>query len=65
MTIFPKEFKCVFMCEIAKDAWDILENTHEATKNVKNSMLQMLTIRFEEIMMEDNESFNEVYAHFE
>lgn len=62
MTIFPKEFKCVFMCEIAKDAWDILENTHEATKNVK---IQMLTIRFEEIMMEDNESFNEVYAHFE
>ena len=43
----------------AKEAWTILQNTYEGTKAVKNSKLQR---SFEEIMMDDDESFDELYA---
>jgi translation initiation factor 2 alpha subunit (eIF-2alpha) len=46
----------------ANEAWSILEVTHECTKIVKNSKLQMLTSRFENIRMKDDETFGEVYA---
>jgi hypothetical protein len=39
MAVSPNEFKRVSMCEIAKEAWDILEVAHEGTKTVKNSKL--------------------------
>lgn len=51
------------MCEITKDDWNILEITYEGTMSVENSKLQMLTIKFEEIRMKDNESFDELYAN--
>ncbi|CAI9771535.1 unnamed protein product [Fraxinus pennsylvanica] len=50
------------MCETVKEVWDILTTTHEGTKTVKNSKLQMLTTKFEEIRMKDDESFDEFYA---
>ncbi|XP_022867631.1 uncharacterized protein LOC111387312 [Olea europaea var. sylvestris] len=50
------------MCETAKEVWDILETTHEGTKIVKNSKLQMLASRFEEVRMKDDETFDEFYA---
>ncbi|KAG2679806.1 hypothetical protein I3760_11G068100 [Carya illinoinensis] len=31
MAVSPDEFKRIFMCEIAKETWDILEVTHEGT----------------------------------
>ena len=48
--------------ETAKEAWTILETTHEGTKKVKDMKLQMLTTRFEEFKMGDNESFNSFYG---
>ncbi|CAI9778670.1 unnamed protein product [Fraxinus pennsylvanica] len=62
MAVSPKEFRRVFICEIAKKVWDILEITHEGTKIVKNSKLQILTSRFEEFRMNDDERFDEYYA---
>lgn len=50
------------MCESGEEAWDILEVTHEGTKSVKNSKLQMLTTSFEELMMKNDESFYEFYV---
>ncbi|KAF5462373.1 hypothetical protein F2P56_018390, partial [Juglans regia] len=50
------------MCENCKEAWDILEITHEGTKAVKNSKLQMLTTSFEELRMKDDETFDAFYA---
>ena len=44
----------------AKAAWTILQNTHE--KIVKNSKLQRLTTNFEEIRMDEDESFDEFSA---
>lgn len=49
MAVSLKQFKRISMCEIAKDARDILEVTHEGTKIVKNSKVQMLTSKFEDI----------------
>ena len=34
-----------------KEAWTILETTFEGTKNIKDTKLQMLTTRFEEVKM--------------
>ena len=57
-----EEFKQISSTETAKEAWTILQTTYEGTKAVKDSKLQRLTTSFEEIKMEDDESFNELYA---
>ncbi|XP_022849834.1 uncharacterized protein LOC111371915 [Olea europaea var. sylvestris] len=62
MSVSPEEFRRVSMYDTTKEVWDILETTHEGTKTVKNSKLQMLASRFEEIRMKDDESFDEFYA---
>ncbi|KAB1205066.1 hypothetical protein CJ030_MR7G016710 [Morella rubra] len=53
------QFLCWHSC---LEAWEILETTHEGTKTVKNSKLQMLTTKFEEIRMKEDETFDEFYA---
>ena len=57
-----EEFKKISSTETAKEAWTILQTTYEGTKTVKDSKLQRLTTSFEEIKMEDDESFDEFYA---
>ena len=47
-----------------KEAWMILEATYEGTKKVKDTKLQMLTTRFEELKMGDDESFDSFYGKF-
>ena len=56
-----KEFKKISSTETTKEAWTILKTTYEGTNVVKDSKLQ-LTISFEEITMEEDESFDEFYA---
>ena len=57
-----KEFKKIFSTETTKEAWTILQTTYEGTKAVKDSKFQRLTMSFEEIKMEEDESFDEFYA---
>ena len=57
-----EEFKKISFTETAKEAWTILQTTYEGTKAFKNSKLQRLTTSFEEIKMEEDESFDEFYA---
>ena len=57
-----EEFKKISSTETAKEASTILLITYEGTKAVKDSKLQRLTTRFEEIKMEEDESFDEFYA---
>ena len=61
--VINKEFKKISSTENPKEAWTILQTTYEGIKAVKNSKLQRLTISFEEIKMEDDESFDEFYAN--
>ena len=39
-----------------------METTYEGTKKVKDTKLQMLTTRFEELKMSDDESFDSFYS---
>ena len=57
-----EEFKKISSTKTAKEAWTILQTTYEGTKVVKDSKLQRLTTSFEEIKMEEDESFDEFYA---
>jgi hypothetical protein len=60
--LLPSEFTRISNCEIAKDAWQILETTYEGTKLVKSVKLQMLISKFEEIKMQEEETFGEFYT---
>ena len=57
-----KEFRKISSTETAKEAWTILQTTYEGIKAIKDSKFQRLTTSFEEIKMEEDESFNEFYA---
>ena len=60
--VFPNEFHKISHVTIAKEVWQILEITYEGTKKVKDTKLQMLTTRFEELKMSEDESFNSFYG---
>ena len=47
--------------KITKETWTILETIYEGTKTVKTVKFQKLTSRFEEIRMEEDETFDEFY----
>ena len=53
-----EEFKKIFFTETAKEVWTIFQTTYKGTKAVKDSKLQWLTTSFEEIKMEEDESFD-------
>ena len=57
-----EEFKNKSPTEVAKESWTILETTYEDTKAVKTVEFQKLTSCFEEIRMEEDETFDEFYA---
>ena len=57
-----QEFNKISSTKTAKEAWTILQTTYEGTKAIKDSNLQRLTTSFEEIKMEEDESFDEFYA---
>ena len=48
--------------EIAKESWTILETTYKGSKKVKDTKLQMLTTRFEELKMGDDEFIDSFYG---
>ena len=60
--VSPDEFHRISRITIAKDAWEILETTYEETKKVKDTKFQMLTTKFEELKMGDDESFDSFYG---
>ena len=57
-----EKFKRISSTEVAKEAWTIFETTYEGTKAVKTVKFQRLTSSFEEIRMEEDETFDEFYA---
>src|SRR3954468_16986978 len=56
-------FRLVYHCELAKDVWDTLRTTHEGTSKVKMSRLQLLTTKFENLRMKDDESIHEFHMN--
>ena len=60
--VSPDEFHGISHITVAKEAWEILETTYEGTKKVKETKLQMLTTRFEELKMSEDEVFDSFYS---
>ena len=60
--ITNEKVKKISSTKTAKEAWTILQTTYEGTKAINDSKFQRLTASFEEIRMEEDESFNEFYA---
>ena len=60
--VSTNEFHSISHVKTAKEAWTILETTYEGTKKVKDIKLQMLTTRFKEFKMSDDESFDSFYG---
>ncbi|CAL8155756.1 unnamed protein product [Prunus armeniaca] len=56
------QFEYICACDTSKEAWDILQVTHEGTDTVKGAKLQMHTLQFETLMVDENETFSEFYA---
>ncbi|MBE2321390.1 retrotransposon gag domain-containing protein, partial [Solirubrobacter sp. CPCC 204708] len=56
------EYRRIMTCTTSKEAWDVLQVTHEGTRQVRKSRVQMLTSSFELLRMEENESFSDFYA---
>ena len=56
-------FRLINSCNVAKDAWEILKTTHEGTSKDKMSRLQLLTTRFENLKMNDDESIQDFYMN--
>ena len=60
--VSPDEFHWISHFTIAQEPWQILETTYEGTKKVKDTKLQMLTTRFKELRMSEDESFDSFYS---
>ena len=56
--VSSNEFHRISHITVAKEAWQILENTYEGTKKVKDIKLQMLTTQFKELRMSKDEPFD-------
>jgi len=56
------EFYRISHITIAQEAWQILETTYKSTKKVKDTKLTLLTTRFEELKMSEDESLDSFYS---
>ena len=61
-SLITEEFRCISIYEIPKEAWDLLEGIHEGTTAIKIVKLQRLTTRFENLYVDESETFNVFYA---
>ena len=60
--VSPDEFHRISHITIAKEVCEILETTYKEIEKVKDTKLQMLTTRFEELKMSEDESFDSFYS---
>ncbi|CAM8940637.1 unnamed protein product [Rhodiola kirilowii] len=54
-----KNFKRISTCEVAKKAWDILRTAHEGTTKVKISRMEMVTSKFENLKIQEDETISD------
>jgi hypothetical protein len=61
--VFKRIYARINEFETSKEVWDILETTYECTdENLKKEKLMNLAYRFEEIRMNEDESFDGFYV---
>ena len=60
--VYSDEFRRIENCKRAKEAWDILQVTHQGTFAVNISKLLMLATKVENIRMHENHNFSSFYS---
>ncbi|CAM8934302.1 unnamed protein product [Rhodiola kirilowii] len=58
-TVNENVMKLIINCEVTKEAWDILQTAFEGTDKVRNSRMQAVTTKFEEMKMKEDENISE------
>ena len=56
-------FRLIKQCIVAKDAWEILKTAHEGTTKVKRAKIQLLTTKFENLKMLEDESIQDYHLN--
>jgi len=56
-------FRLIKQCIVAKDAWEILKTAHEGTTKVKSVKFQLLTTKFENLRMMEDESRHDYHLN--
>jgi len=56
-------FRLIKQCTVAKDVWEILKTAHEGTTKVKSAKLQLLTTKFENLRMLEDESIQDYHLN--
>ncbi|CAM8934137.1 unnamed protein product [Rhodiola kirilowii] len=55
-------FKLIANWEVAKEAWDTIRTAYEGTNKVRNSRMQMVTTKFKDLRMKEEETITEFNA---
>ncbi|VFQ90754.1 unnamed protein product, partial [Cuscuta campestris] len=56
------QYKLISNCDNAKEAWDILEVTHEGDEEVKTAKYQILMTQYENLRMDEKEKITEFHG---
>ncbi|XP_072072112.1 uncharacterized protein [Arachis hypogaea] len=59
-----EEFRKVSRCKTAKEIWDKLRLTHEGTKQVRETRIDMLMKEYEMFSMKEDESIDQIFERF-
>ncbi|XP_016191848.1 protein CROWDED NUCLEI 4-like [Arachis ipaensis] len=59
-----EEFRKVSRCKMAKEIWDKLRLTHEGTKQVRETRIDMLMKEYEIFSMKEDESIDQMFERF-
>ena len=56
-------FRLIKQCTVAKDAWEILKTAYEGTTKANSARLQLLTTKFENLRMLEDESIQDYHLN--
>ncbi|GJX05983.1 zf-CCHC domain-containing protein [Tanacetum coccineum] len=59
-----KEYERIFMCNTAKDVWNLLIITHQGNKQVKDNKIDLFVQKYEEFVISDDETIDCAFARF-
>ncbi|XP_015955691.1 uncharacterized protein LOC107480087 [Arachis duranensis] len=59
-----EEFRKMSRCKMAKEIWDKLRLTHEGTKQVRETRIDMLMKEYEIFSMKEDESIDQMFERF-
>nr|GEW50341.1 DUF4219 domain-containing protein/UBN2 domain-containing protein [Tanacetum cinerariifolium] len=59
-----KEYERIFMCNMAKDVWNLLIITHQGNKKVKDNKIDLFVQKYKEFVIFDDETIDYDFARF-